>query len=235
MIRRHPWIAPFACAVIAIAVPCWWFLSNVRLSEKMVSAAQNEVYEAVVRDIVRSPHGQTNMSELVFDDALLTERMPGEDIHACTERARKELRLDQNTRPQYDSLADKIYRAFAHGSYDSSLRADTIQDFFEKSCTVGRLSTTFHTDLPRTFIATESIHFEGWPVEKNGPPSFEQRFPGASGIISFSQVGFDSNLREAIVSTSFVCGGMCGIGRRYVLKKKWDQWEIATKSTVSVS
>src|SRR5580698_11351156 len=131
MIRRHPWIAPFACAVIAIAVPCWWFLSNVRLSEKMVSAAQNEVYEAVVRDIVRSPHGQTNMSELVFDDALLTERMPGEDIHACTERARKELRLDQNTRPQYDSLADKIYRAFAHGSYDSSLRADTIQDFFE--------------------------------------------------------------------------------------------------------
>jgi hypothetical protein len=235
MIRHHPWVAPLACAASAIALLCWIFLPHARTDEKMVLAAQNEVYEAVVRDMVTPTHVHPNMSELVFDDALLTERMPEDDIHACTERARKQLRLEQNTLPEYNSLADKIYRAFAHGFYDSSLRADTIQDFLTKSCTVGRLSTTFHTDLPRTFIATESIHFEGWPVEKDGPSSFEQRFPGASGIVSLSLVGFDSTLREAIVSTSFVCGGLCGTGCRYVLKKKWGRWEVANKWMVWVS
>jgi hypothetical protein len=235
MTRRHRWIAPLACAAIAIALLCWFFLSNGRPDEKMVLAAQNEVYEAVVRDMVTTTQWQTNVSELVFDDAVLTERIPAEDIRACTERARMQLRLAEDPRPQYDSLADKIYRAFAHGSYDNSLRVDTIQDFLEKSCTVGRLSTTFHTDLPRTFISTESIHFEGWPVEKNGPSSFEQRFRGASGIISFSLVGFDSTLREAVVSTSLVCGGLCGTGCRYVLKKKWGRWEGAYKWTFWVS
>jgi hypothetical protein len=235
MIRHHQRIAPLACAAIAIALLCWFYLSKSRPDEKAVTAAEDEVYEAVVRDMVTPTHGQTKMSELVFDDAVLTERTPEEDMNSCTERARKQLGLEQNTRPHYDSLADKIYRVFAHGFYSSSLQTNTIQDYLEKSCTVGHLSTTFHTDLPRTFIATEGIHFEGWPVEKDGPSSFEQRFPGATGVISFSPVGFDSNLREAIVSTSFVCGGVCGTGRRYVLKKTWGRWEVANKWMLWVS
>jgi hypothetical protein len=40
---------------------------------------------------------------------------------------------------------------------DGSLRADTIQDFLEKSGSAGRLSTTFHTDVPRTFIKPDSV------------------------------------------------------------------------------
>lgn len=59
--------------------------------------------------------------------------------------------------------------------------------------------------------------------------SFEQLFPGASGIISFSHVGFDSTLHEAIVADSFVCGMLCGSGDRYVLRKIKGQWEVVNK------
>jgi hypothetical protein len=235
IIHRRPWIGAVACGAIAITLLCWFYLSKTRLDEKTVSAAEDEVYEAVVRDMVTPTHGQANISQLVFDDTLLTDLTTGADIKSCKERARKQLGLEGNTPPQFNSLADKIYRVLTRGWYDSSLRADTIQDFLEKSCTAGRLSTTFRTELPRTFVATESIHFNDWPVEKNGSTSFEQLFPGVSGIISFSHVGFDSTFHEAIVSTSFICGGLCGTGHRYVVKKKRGRWEVANKWIVWVS
>lgn len=188
-----------------------------------MSAAENEVYEALVHDMMSSAKGP---SQLVFDETLLSELAPGADMKSCQVSARENLGLENNT-PLYNSLADKLYR-FVYGSYDYSLRADTIQDFLKKSCTTGRLPQSFHTDLPKTFIAAGSVHFSGLIVNDSSK-SFEQLFPGASGIISFSHVGFDSTLHEAIVATSFVCGMLCGGGDRYVLRKTKGHWEVANK------
>jgi hypothetical protein len=135
----------------------------------------------------------------------------------------------------YNSLADKAYRFFSRGEYDSALREDTIESFLERSCTPGPLSQTFHTDLPRTFISEKKAHFRGWPIQKDESMSFERLYPGASGIISFSHVGFDSTLDEAIVSTGFVCGGLCGTGYRYVLRKKSGRWKVVEWLMVWVS
>lgn len=232
--RRHLWIPAAVCVAIAATLLYWFHLSTFRPGEKAVLAAQDEVYEEVVRDMV-TPNGRhTKLTQLVFGDAVLTDLRAGEDMKSCEEDARKNLRLENSKLP-YDSLADKVYRLFSPSSYDDSLRADAIQDFLEKSCTVGRLSEAFYTDLPKTFIAVEGVYFEGWPVQKNGSESFEQLFPASSGIISFSRVGFDSALHEAIVSTSFVCGGLCGSGSRYVLRKKLGRWEVVNKWSVWVS
>nr|HEV7953993.1 hypothetical protein [Candidatus Acidoferrales bacterium] len=178
-------------------------------------------------------HGQTSRRQLVFDDTALSDFTTTADIKSCQDSVRKRLRLDGNNTPPFNSLADKVYRIFQGGD-DSALRADTIQDFLEKSCTVGRLSQSFHTNSPKTFIAVGSAHFSDLIVS-DGSKSFEQLFPGASGIISFSHVGFDPTLHEAIVSVSFVCGGLCGSGQRYVLKKKRGRWEVVSKLTLWVS
>jgi len=233
-LQHRRWIVALVCSAVAITLLSWFHPLKSRPDEKKVSAAQDEVYEAVVRDMVTPTSGQSKLRQLVFDDAVLTEVEPGADITSCKETARKRLSLENSKLP-YDSLADKIYRVFALSAYDDSLRADTIQDFLEKSCAPGRLSQTFHADLPRTFISGESVHFEGWPVEKNGSKSFKELFPGSGGIISFSRVGFDSTLREAIVATAFVCGGLCGSGNRYVLRKKRGRWEVVNKWNVWVS
>jgi hypothetical protein len=233
--HRPSWIIAFTCAAIAITLLCWFYLSKSRPDEKKVTAAEDEVYEVVVRDMVTPTHGQSNISQLVFDDAVLTDLTTGVDLKSCKGSVRKRLRLESST-PPYNSLLDKIYRVLTGGCWDPGLlRADTIQDFLEKSCTVGRLSTTFHTDFPRTFIDPNSVEFDIVPNQKNALKDFGQTFPGASGIISLSRVDFDSPLHEAIVSSAFVCGMLCGEGRRHILRKTRGKWVVVQTLVVWIS
>jgi hypothetical protein len=228
MIRHRPWIAPVVCAAIAIALLCRIYISKFRPDERAVTAAQDEVYEAVVRAMVTPTHGQANTNQLVFDDAVVTGFMTDGDAKACKESVRKRLRLGDT--PPFNTLADKTYRVITRGWYDGSPRADTIQDFIVRSCTKGPLSRTFHTDFPRIFIDPNSVFFDFVPISRNGRNEFRQAFPSAGGIISLSHVGFDSSLHEAIVSTSFVCGGLCGTGRLYILRKIRGRWEVIGNS-----
>jgi hypothetical protein len=180
-------------------------------------------------------HGQTQISQLVFDDTVLSDLSTGEDRKSCQESVRKRRLLEVGI-PPYNSLLDRVYRVLTGGWRDTgTIRPDTIQDFVEKSCTVGRLSTTFHTDLPRTFVDRDSIGFDVIPNQKNTPKDFRQTFPGASGIISLSRVGFDSALHEAIVSSAFVCGMLYGEGRRYIVRKTQGKWVVVQTSVLWVS
>lgn len=234
-LRIRGWLLIAGCLAVTGVVYCTIHLrSRAPASAQAVTSAEDEVYEAVVRDMVTPAHGQAHIGQLVFDDTVLTDLTKGADIKSCQQSVRKRLRLDGNNTPPFNSPADKVYRIFRGGD-DGSLRSDTIQEFSEKSCTAGRLSTTFHTDFPRVFINPDSVFIDIVPTNKNGVTDFRQTFPGASGIISFSHVGFDATLREAIVSVSFVCGGLCGSGHRYVLKKKRGRWEVVSKLMVWVS
>ena len=235
-LRIRGWLLIAGCLAITAVVYCTIHLrSRAAASPQAVTSAENEVYEAVVRDMVTPTAGRASVGQLVFDDKVLTDLTSGADMKSCEESVRKRLRL-QNYTPPSNSLADKVYRVLTGGWWDAgSVRADTIQDFLEKSCTDGHLSATFHTDLPRTFIAAGSVQFGDLISEKNGPPNFKQLFPGAAGIISFSRVGFDSTLHEAIVSSSFECGLLCGTGWQYTLRKKRGRWEVAGKWIVWVS
>lgn len=226
--RHYLWVAA-AAAALSVAGFCSCN-SLPRSNEKRVADAENAVYETVVHDMMKSATGP---SQLVFDDTLLTDLAPGVDAESCEGAARKNLWLE-NSPPQYNSFADKLYR-FVNRSRDYSLRADTIQDFLQKSCTTaGHLSQAFNTDLPKTFVAVRNVHFDDLIV-KDGSKSFEQLFPGAVGIISFSRVGFDSTLHEAIVSTSFVCGMLCGSGHRYLLRNVGGHWQVINRLMLWVS
>lgn len=233
---RHPYVAAIAItfAVFTIVVLSARNSSKSMPTENEIAAAEDEIYEAVVHHIVTPVSGKPRVSQLVFADTLRTELEPGGDIESCKKSTRKDLSLEIAP-PVYNSLGDKAYRFFSRANYDSALREDTIQSFLERSCTAGPLSQTFHTDLPRTFIPEDSVHFRGWPRQKDESNSFERLYPGASGIISLSRVGFDSTLDEAIVSTGFVCGGLCGTGYRYTLRKKSGRWEVVGGLMVWVS
>jgi hypothetical protein len=205
------------------------------VSPQAVTFAEDEVYEAVVRDMATPVHGASHISQLVFDDTVLTNLTTGEDKKSCEETVRKRRLLDGTT-PPYNSLLDKGYRVLTGGWWDGgTIRADTFQDFVEKSCTAGRLPTSLHTDFPRTFVDRDTFGFETLPNQKNARKDFRETFPGASGIISLSRVGFDSTLHEAIVSSAFVCGFLCVEGRRYMLRKTRGKWVVVQNSVVWVS
>jgi hypothetical protein len=229
-------VATALSIAVAIVLLCWLYLPKPRHDAKAVGAAGDKVYEAVVRDMFGTAHGQGQVKQLVFDEAVVIglDVVSGPVPASCKQNVVSSLRLHHDN-PQFNSLADKIYRLITRGGEDYSVRVGTIQDFAERSCTSGRLSQTFHTDLPRTFIADDSVYFDGWPTRNKNTKSFERSFPGASGIISFSHVGFDASLDEAIVSTSFVCGALCGTGKVYILKKRWGRWRVVNQWIVWVS
>lgn len=244
------WLLIAGCFAVTSVV--YWAIhlkSRASANPQAIASAEDEVYEAVVRDMVTPIHRRTGsqlraedvqqarISQLVFDDTVLTGLTTGEDKKSCEESVRKRPLLEDST-PPHNSLVDKIYRVLTGGWWDTGpLRADTIQDFVEKSCTVGRLSTTFHTDFPRTFVDRDSFGFDEdmVPNQKNTQKDFRQTFPGASGIISLSRVGFDSNLHEAIVSSKFVCGMLCGVCRRHILRKTWGKWVVVQSLVVCTS
>jgi hypothetical protein len=227
-------IATLAFAAITVALFCWFYLSESPHNEKTVWTAQDEVYEAVVRDMVTPVHGPVTLKQLVFADTVIFERSDDPGVQSCRDSFRKKLELGQNEAPPFNTPVDKIYRLFTGGWYDASPGAAAIEDFLDKSCLGGPLSQTFHTDLPRAFIGVNSVSFDDMKFE-NGPPSLKQVFPGARGIISFSHVGFDSGMHEAVLSASYVCGGLCGTGWRYVLRKRKGRWEVVTKSIIWMS
>lgn len=233
---RRVRIAIATSVAVALALLCWFCLPKSRRDAKSVAAAEDKVYEAVVRDMFRMTDGQSQAKQPVFDESVVVglDVISGPVPASCKQNILSSLRLHRNNSP-FNSLADKIYRLVTRGGDDYSLEADTIQDFAERACTDGRISQAFHTDLPRSFIADDSVYFEGWPTRNGSAKPFDRLFPGASGIVSFSHVGFDASLHEAIVSSSFVCGGLCGTGKVYVLKNQWGHWRVVNQWIVWVS
>jgi hypothetical protein len=55
---------------------------------------------------------------------------------------------------------------------------------------------------------------------------FHDRYPKASGVVSFSRVGFDANEGEAVVLMGYVCGDLCAAGGLYLLVKEEGNWKI---------
>ena len=228
------WMGLLAMAAIAIAFLCWFHFSTVRPDDQAVSAAENEVYEAVVREMVPPAHGLATSTQLVFDDTVLTSHPHEAGFEACQAGVREELRKGIST-PPFNSFADKIYRGLTRGWDGGQLRADTIEDFVKKSCTGGPLSTAFHTDFPKVFIDSRSVVFDLVRTDGTAVRDFRKTFPEASGIIALSRVGFSPNLREAIVSSSYVCGMLCGTSWRYILRKKRGKWEVVDVRILWVS
>jgi hypothetical protein len=55
---------------------------------------------------------------------------------------------------------------------------------------------------------------------------FHEEHPEASGIVSFSRVGFGANGDEALVEMGYRCGDLCGAGGLYLLVKEEGSWKI---------
>lgn len=51
----------------------------------------------------------------------------------------------------------------------------------------------------------------------------------ASGLFQLSEIVFDKDHRQAVVSFSFVCGGLCGNGSTLVFKKVGRGWKVTMR------
>lgn len=56
--------------------------------------------------------------------------------------------------------------------------------------------------------------------------AFETKYPGASGFITFSRVGFNADGDEALALMGYRCGDLCGAGGLYLLVKEDGNWKV---------
>jgi hypothetical protein len=64
---------------------------------------------------------------------------------------------------------------------------------------------------------------------------FYSKYSGSSGVINFSNPGFNRDYTQAVLSTGRGCGGLCGAGYFVLLTKDGGAWKIKTKSETWVS
>jgi hypothetical protein len=57
-------------------------------------------------------------------------------------------------------------------------------------------------------------------------PRFQDTYPEASGIVSFSRVGFGANEDMALVLMGYRCDDLCGAGGLYLLAKEEGNWKV---------
>jgi len=67
---------------------------------------------------------------------------------------------------------------------------------------------------------------EGGPRPTDEQMDNSLKLAFSTGLFSFSEIVFDKAHRHALVSYSFVCGGLCGHGNTLLLEKAKNTWKI---------
>jgi hypothetical protein len=115
---------------------------------------------------------------------------------------------------------------------DSTLQRTTIDAFREANKRQTPLRRSFHTSIDYELVDStelQSIFKEGsWPA-------FYRRFPGSSGILTFSRVGFSSDGMQALFYVKNRCGELCGGSAYFVMEKRDDRWVIEKEIDMYVS
>lgn len=231
-ISRWPAIALCLCVVAASSSGAYKFQASP--TAQQVTKATDEVYEAVIRDMLPKQSEQYRGLQLVFDDRLIVGEFPGGDIESCQAESTKWVQVADGP-PPFDTTSDRIYRLLTSGVYRATPGPEVVENYLRARCRGGHLSRTFHTDVPKHFVGNSDFRLRDPLGSISDDSEFAHRFPGASGIIGLSHVGFDSQISDAIVSTSYACGGLCGGGSRYFLKKIGGAWRVVSKRETWVS
>lgn len=64
---------------------------------------------------------------------------------------------------------------------------------------------------------------------------FYKKYPNSSGIVFFSDVGFNAQHDQAFLYAGKTCGGLCGEGEYVLLRKINGKWEIQKEDPLWVS
>jgi len=99
----------------------------------------------------------------------------------------------------------------------------TLTNYIKVNKQAREISDEFDTEYKHAMLSKKELEdiFKdgccGWNL-------FYERYPGSSGYVSFSRVGFNGNATQALVYVVCVCGGLCGTGGYVLLEKKGGTW-----------
>jgi len=190
------------CVVIVLCLSCLLPLAGQDVSKPTVSSEplttdQIAVYRVVLKDFRKSDQSLLNV-------AAETEL---QDISRFSSQQCME------------GVAPEVPAGIVHRIGDSSLLGSKIAlvDRDEQQQQVDKNDP--QNLMKRAIDDHEKVSDQ--QIDKSVKRAFE------SGLFTLSEIAFDKTHRHAIVTYSFVCGGLCGSGRTLVLRRVGQNWKVS--------
>jgi len=127
--------------------------------------------------------------------------------------------------PRSDTSMDNIQ--FRPSERPSSLSRETFEDYL--ACAKEAKSLTRSFNLKTNYVLVDYGEIERLINLTNPAKAFDDfylKYPESGGFITLSRVGFNRNHDQALVSTGWLCGALCGMGAYVLLTKKSGAWSV---------
>jgi hypothetical protein len=138
-------------------------------------------------------------------------------------------------------------RAFGPHAYEYLSSEEAYSDLQAKNKEQYRLENKLSVTPPCVFTSREKEEslFPALPTGRvdeqtikkmqNSWDQFYREYPGVSGMLTFSRVGFNSDKSEAVVYVRYDGGVMAHSGSYVVLTRQRESWEIKTQKVIWLS
>jgi hypothetical protein len=137
--------------------------------------------------------------------------------------------IQNRTEPayQYDGVGDETKYIRDHMPPTTS--AETIEDFKSIARQTKELDRQLVLNQPYLLVTQEQR--QHWFATREGKQEFRRTYPDSKRITLLSRVGFNKSFDEALVYWWGYCGGDCGGGGYYLLRKENGRWTIKQQKT----
>jgi hypothetical protein len=111
---------------------------------------------------------------------------------------------------------------------------ETLQDYDQKNKSSIPLDSKFSLRVPLVLMSEAErdriFQVKGKGEKRSGNPKgfeeFYRLYPKSPGFVTLSRVGFDAVRTQALVYVGYLCGGLCGDGKFFLLVKEGGVWKI---------
>ena len=108
-------------------------------------------------------------------------------------------------------------------------------DFQTKIGSTSTLKRHFQIDATYLLLTANQLDvlFKGFSDE--GWEAYWKKYPHATGLLTFSRVGFSAQKNKAFVYAHESCGPRCGDGSSFLLEKENGSWKVKEEKQLWIS
>jgi hypothetical protein len=105
-----------------------------------------------------------------------------------------------------------------------TISRETMDSYLARNAQPSALSPDMQLGTQYTLISSDDLH--KITSQPNWGELLTEKYNGAHGYTSFSRVGFNSSLDQAVIYVGSMAGPLMGSGYYYLMEKKNGQWLI---------
>jgi hypothetical protein len=203
------------CSIVGFLV-----CSSMLLQDAPKKADDQDDDYAVYSELVRQGYVREGVKQIVIREHTVMRDQP-----------RPRRGNDQYGKEFYDAVVSET-----HVDYDQKNKSPIVLDqkrFFSKVY----VAIISEAERDRIFSAGSAKKAGNEKLAKGpgGWEEFNQLYPKSQGIMSLSRVGFNPSKTQALAYVGNECGGLCGIGNFFLLRKESGKWRIQTQLNAWIS